>query len=225
MDLFEETEEDDFVGLRTLRSRESLDKTQVSGPRLSRTGASAPSSPRLSPRLPPSSPGLRSRSPWGRQRNGAEPPDSQSSPLARIFARRPLNEPDIPEGGVASAESMEGALAGIRKVERMVEGISDLPVGRLRAEMKELQVRHLSRCRDSPLTDDLSSGATSAHRESSSDVDEGYEGRYEFHSQRDTLTPDLHTHISLFTIALWPQSDTHLDIRQNITMKAWLRFL
>jgi len=26
---------------------------------------------------------------------------------------------------------MEGALAGIRKVERMVEGMSDLPVGRL----------------------------------------------------------------------------------------------
>jgi len=140
MDLFDGLEEED-VGLRSLRSRESLNKPPASTPRLSRTGANAPSSPKLSPRFPPGppSPGPRSLS-RGRPGNPAESSDAQASPLAKIFVRRPLGGTDIPEGGVASAESMEGALAGIRKVERMVEGMSDLPVGRLRAEMKELQV-------------------------------------------------------------------------------------
>lgn len=44
---------------------------------------------------------------------------------------------DVREG---EEHSMQEVLAGLRKVEHVMESINDLPVGRLRAEIKDLQV-------------------------------------------------------------------------------------
>ncbi|KAF8529803.1 hypothetical protein JB92DRAFT_2859750 [Gautieria morchelliformis] len=140
MDLFDEAEEEETRALRSFRSRESLDKHQAPDLRFSRTQGSGHSSPRPSERLPPTSPGLRPRS---HSRHPAELSSSDllASPLARIYTRRPLSVPDVIEGVPTVGESVEDILGSIRKVEVMMEGISELPVARLRTEMKELQDR------------------------------------------------------------------------------------
>ncbi|KAF8591195.1 hypothetical protein K439DRAFT_1650959 [Ramaria rubella] len=134
MNLFDVLEEDDPTLLRPQQSRESFTKHRAGNLPLSRTGASTPPALRLSPSLPPSSPGLRSHSPT---RQIPEPP----SPLARIYARRPLSVPDVYETGLVSNESVEEMLTSMRKVERVVERFNDSSVGQLKAEMKELQER------------------------------------------------------------------------------------
>ena len=138
MDLIDGFEEEDVRGILSFRSRESLNKHPTHSSHLSRIGANPPSP---SEGLPPVSPGLEPRS-RSRQRNAAEisAGDIRASPLARIFIRQPINAPDVPEGAFALNESVEDILASVRKVENMMEGIKELPVGRLRTEMKELQV-------------------------------------------------------------------------------------
>ncbi|KAF8518239.1 hypothetical protein JB92DRAFT_2903943 [Gautieria morchelliformis] len=139
MDLFDGAGEDYTRAMRSFRSRESLDKHQTPDLRFSRTGANGHSSPRPFQRLRPASPGLK---PGSSSRDQAElsSSDLPGSPLARVYTR-PRSVPDVSEGVPAVGESVEDILGSIRKVEVMMEGISELPVARLRAEMKELQDR------------------------------------------------------------------------------------
>lgn len=75
----------------------------------------------------------------------------QGSPLARLFSRRgapmkPLDiapnlQPQVPAAGV------EEAIAGVKRVESLLENMRDTPVQKLRADIKELQVRNLVRSR------------------------------------------------------------------------------
>jgi hypothetical protein len=163
MDLFYGAEEEDTGALRSFRSRESLDKHQAPDLRFSQAGASEHSSPRPSERLPPTSPGLKPRS---RSRHPAEISSSDllaASPLARIYTRRPLSVRDVPEGVPTVGESVENILGSIRKVETMMEGISELPVARMRTEMKELQVSHTSGTSGSRRFIFMSVGPTGAH--------------------------------------------------------------
>lgn len=145
MELFDAEEEDTKI-VRSSRSRDNLDKHQIQPPNplFSRTGASPPVSPRVvSDGLSPSLPSFRRRS-RSRQRNPADSSTSDllASPLARIYTKRPLSVTDLPEGGVGVGEAVEDILSCVRKVEHMVEALSELPVGKMRAEMKELQVSH-----------------------------------------------------------------------------------
>jgi hypothetical protein len=146
MDLFDAEEEGARV-MQSRPSRESLNKHQPLPftPHLSRTGVSPPLSPKVSDRVGPVSPGLRPRS-RSRQRNPADVSTSDllDSPLARIYTRRPLSV-DVPERAAGVGETVDDILSSVRKVEHMVEGLNELPIGRLRAEMKELQVSHPSR--------------------------------------------------------------------------------
>lgn len=62
------------------------------------------------------------------------------SPLARLFAG-PRIVTSMSESTVSPTSPMvEETLAGVRKLETVLEGIRDLPVHRLKDEMKELQV-------------------------------------------------------------------------------------
>ena len=66
--------------------------------------------------------------------------------------------------GNLGAALSEEALAGVKRLETLVEGIKDLPVHRLKDEMKELQVgveRNVSLCRFK--ADDFLVGATSSN--------------------------------------------------------------
>jgi hypothetical protein len=162
MDLFDGAEEENTRAMRSFRSRESLNKHQPHDLRFSRTGTNGHSSPRPSERLPPASPGLRHRS---RSRDPAELSSSDllaASPLARIYTRRPLSVRDVPEGVPTVGESVEDILGSIRKVEAMMDGI-ELPVARLRTEMKELQVSHTSGTLGSRRFIFMSVGPTGAH--------------------------------------------------------------
>lgn len=140
MDLFD-AEEGEVRVMWPSQSRESLNVHRTQGPYISQTRPSAPPSPISSEGVPPTSPGLRHRS-GSRQRNPVElsANDLMSSPLARIYNRRPLSVPDLQEGAVAVGETVEDILSSIRKVEHMMEGMNELPVGRLRGEIKDLQV-------------------------------------------------------------------------------------
>ncbi|KIJ51512.1 hypothetical protein M422DRAFT_26918 [Sphaerobolus stellatus SS14] len=144
MSIFEEHGEDDIIGLRAFPSRESLGRHRAphSPLLLPNAGPSNPSSPKvmpLSPRLPPFTPTrARSRSQNRQERHvDLEPP----SPLARMYARRPISMVDGVREGAEQDQSIQDILAGIKKVEHVMESINDLPVGRLRAEIKELQER------------------------------------------------------------------------------------
>ena len=137
MDLFDEFEEEYTSRMRSFRSRESLNKHPPRSPRLSRFGASPKPSER-----PPTSPGLKPRSHSRQTDTELSASEVHDSPLARIFTRRPTSATDVPEGALA-LESWEDVLSIVRKVDNMVEGINELPLGQLRTEMKELQVSQL----------------------------------------------------------------------------------
>jgi len=136
MPLFEDNDDEDFIGLRQFPSRESLGKRRAARiSYLSQATRSNPTSPKHTPKALPSSP-PQSRSPSRQTRRGPEA-DAPASPLAKMYSRRPVSMVDVREG---EEHSMQEVLAGLRKVEHVMESINDLPVGRLRAEIKDLQV-------------------------------------------------------------------------------------
>ncbi|KAF8525897.1 receptor-activated Ca2+-permeable cation channel [Hysterangium stoloniferum] len=138
MSLFDSLDEDEDRAVYQSHSHESLNNPGRNR-RLSRTEASTPSTLRLSPkRLPSSSPGLRLRA-QSTQRNQGDS-DPPASPLTRLYARR-LSVTDAHEVDIVQGENMRDIISSIRRVERTMETIKDLPVERLRTELKELQDR------------------------------------------------------------------------------------
>lgn len=129
MDLFHGSE-DDLPALRSLRSRDTLRPDSSPTPRmrrqpsntssLRREASSAHTSPRVQvSTLPPIDPPSNSLF-----------VQSQRSPLAKLFTRTASDHQTV-----ASAE------ASVRRVEALLDDIRDLPVHKLKDEMKELQVR------------------------------------------------------------------------------------
>ncbi|EJD07018.1 receptor-activated Ca2+-permeable cation channel [Fomitiporia mediterranea MF3/22] len=142
--LFEDfSEDDDEPALRSLASRENFRKRQ--GTRTpSRRRAQSASTTGTPDHLPsPGAPRSPRRGPKegvpadSRQTGGLVPGLSNlrtPSPLARLFG--------APQNTMGPASPIsEEALAGVRRIENMLEGIRDLPVHRLKDEMKELQDR------------------------------------------------------------------------------------
>jgi len=112
--------------LRSINSRETLRRKNPSPSRKRSTS-------RQPLPLPPSSPGgARLRALSTNVPGGAEIP-SLKSPLTRLFSGTKV--PSV--GDPAAAASMD---ASLRKMEGMIDDMRDLPVQRLKDEMKDLQV-------------------------------------------------------------------------------------
>lgn len=156
IELFNEfdDEEEDALALRSAASRDSFyaanrQRSESLTPTKRRRNASAPrsngamtSSLSVSPMRRPKE-SLQSNPEYTSATSFPTVPTLKApSPLARLFG--------APRLGVSTSENANGisptvsddALAGIRKLENVLEGIRDLPVQRLKDEMKELQVSH-----------------------------------------------------------------------------------
>ncbi|TDL25527.1 receptor-activated Ca2+-permeable cation channel [Rickenella mellea] len=122
--------------LRNITSRESF-----GGPALRRRPTSRSSAPRTPERRPPSTASAGAASPKLKSAPAIAPNvlEAPASPLSRLFTRpRVYSAPDQVPAATALAED---ALAGIKKMEALLEGVRDLPVQKLKDEMKELQDR------------------------------------------------------------------------------------
>jgi hypothetical protein len=130
-DLFDE-DDDNTPALRSLASRESL-KPSTSAPGVTRKPSSPPGTPPRERRTPQASPKRRmpqTLSPLITL-SADVPSGPDQSPLSRLFRQRPA-----PEYHAAAV----GAEASVRRVEALLDDIRDLPVNRLKDDMKELQV-------------------------------------------------------------------------------------
>lgn len=151
-ELFHSEDEEDRAAIRSMTSRENLQR-QKSRSRPPGTRLRTESAPR-SPRTPPRSPIRGGFSPGASPLHlpqglpsllepgqSAEAPSlSKRSPLARLFAGGSLAA-----GGPSSPIRLDRVgEASMKKVESLLEDIKDLPVHRLKDEMKELQVRYRS---------------------------------------------------------------------------------
>ncbi|KAL5526362.1 hypothetical protein ACEPAF_8085 [Sanghuangporus sanghuang] len=145
--LFEDlTDDEDEEGpaLRSLASREDVRRRSRNQSLQRPQSTSHPSTPGGLP-----SPGM-PRSPRRRHKESLTTDDGQPptvpmlktpSPLARLFAGpRIVTSVSERNGGLASPMTDE-TLAGVRRLETVLEGIRDLPVHRLKDEIKELQER------------------------------------------------------------------------------------
>ncbi|KAL5504342.1 hypothetical protein ACEPAH_8416 [Sanghuangporus vaninii] len=145
--LFEDlTDDEDEEGpaLRSLASREDVCRRSRNQSLQRPQSTSHPSTPGGLP-----SPGV-PRSPRRRHKeslmaDNGQPPTlpmlKTPSPLARLFAGpRIVTSVSERNGGLASPMTDE-TLAGVRRLETVLEGIRDLPVHRLKDELKELQER------------------------------------------------------------------------------------
>ncbi|KII95956.1 hypothetical protein PLICRDRAFT_234074 [Plicaturopsis crispa FD-325 SS-3] len=140
-DLFEDSD-DEHPGLRSYTSRESVGRQQE-GASLRPDGnrrrrpSSVPRTPRRSPlrdgrsRSPLSTRGLVHRLEPSASVEVLPAPENRS-PLTKLFASRSTP---------ASAQELHGTDAAVRRVEGLLEEIRDLPVRRLKDEMRELQDR------------------------------------------------------------------------------------
>lgn len=185
--------------LRSLKSRDSFKPLDLYGgtPRRDRRkrvvstpqrGVRTPGpslSPNASPHLRPRDGLFPAPTMVGSLSEGGRPPSfrerEQPSPLTRLFsARRPMSiGSDMMNAGQQAMT--EDVMTGIRKMEGLLEGIRELPVQKLKDEMKELQV-----CSGRPLpflgvVGCLYSlchvGTTGTHRESTHGPDKGHEER------------------------------------------------
>ncbi len=155
-DLFQDREQD-RVGLHSWRSRESGRNGTHTPPQMNvpsephipespaRTGGRASSMPRTQP-------GQSNRSPQARKLSLrpslAEPlrvnaAETQSagprSPLFRLFANR-LSETDTGRSPV-DVQKLDKVEEGVRRVQELLEDVRELPVSKLKEEMRELQER------------------------------------------------------------------------------------
>ncbi|KAH8112747.1 receptor-activated Ca2+-permeable cation channel [Phellopilus nigrolimitatus] len=144
-ELYEEfDDEDDRPALRSLASRESMPYRRART--LSRKRAISTSVPESPERGLPSPGGP--RSPRRRPKMSLQSNPEQAgglglpkapSPLTRLFSG-PRLVTSFSDNTVAPGMT-EDAIAGVRKLENVLEGIRDLPVQKLKDEMKELQER------------------------------------------------------------------------------------
>ena len=155
-ELFEDREQD-RIGLHSWTSRESGRDGTHTPPQMNlpsephipespaRSGRRASSTPRAQP-------GQSSRSPRNRKlslrpllgeslRVGASEVQSAGprSPLSRLFANR-LSEADTAPSPV-DADKLGKVEEGVRRVQELLEDVRELPVSKLKEEMRELQER------------------------------------------------------------------------------------
>ncbi|KAJ7650403.1 receptor-activated Ca2+-permeable cation channel [Roridomyces roridus] len=121
--LFEDSDDDDVPHLRSVASRESLNSTPGVRRRPSRVSLAPPRSPRRGERSP-----LRPFSGAGIDVtvSSAEVSSGGRSPLARFFSTEPSHAP---------------VEASVQRMEMMLDSLRELPVHRLKDEMRELQER------------------------------------------------------------------------------------
>ncbi|KAJ6513410.1 receptor-activated Ca2+-permeable cation channel [Mycena sanguinolenta] len=130
--LFNESdEEEDFPQLRSVASHDTFAERVRRRP--SRVSLAPPSPHRTTSPGPHGSPRRRPLSALDAGVASAEMTSGGRSPLARFFAQI-----DPPMAGSAGQGNIE---ASVRRVETMLEDLRDLPVNRLKDEMRELQER------------------------------------------------------------------------------------
>lgn len=155
-ELFEDREQD-RVGLHSWMSRESGRNGTHTPPRTNLPSEShIPESPARSGRrassFPRTQPGQSSRSPRNPKlslrpslaeplRMGASEAQSAGprSPLSRLFGNR-LSEADSGPSPV-DAHKLDKVEEGVRRVQELLEDVRELPVSKLKEEMRELQER------------------------------------------------------------------------------------
>lgn len=155
-ELFEDRVQD-RVGLHSWMSRESRRNGTHTPPQMNLPSEShIPESPARSGRraasFPRTQPGQSSPSPRNRKlslrpslaeplRVGASETQSAGprSPLSRLFANR-LSEADAGPSPV-DAHKLDKVEEGVRRVQELLEDVRELPVSRLKEEMRELQER------------------------------------------------------------------------------------
>ncbi|KAF7375030.1 hypothetical protein MSAN_00389100 [Mycena sanguinolenta] len=131
-ELFDESDgEEDFPQLRSVASHDTF--TERVRRRPSRVSLAPPSPHRTTSPGPHGSPRRRPLSALDVGVASAEMTSGGRSPLARFFAHI-----DPPAAGPAGQGNIE---ASVRRVETMLEDLRDLPVNRLKDEMRELQER------------------------------------------------------------------------------------
>ncbi|KAJ7127115.1 receptor-activated Ca2+-permeable cation channel [Mycena epipterygia] len=126
-ELFDESDDEEFPQLRSVASRETMGVRR----RASRVSLAPPSS-RRTERSPHDSPRLRPLSGVDVSVSSAEVSSGGRSPLAKFFAQ--IDPPPAP----LTAHAVE---ASVRRVESILDDMRDLPVHRLKDEMRELQER------------------------------------------------------------------------------------
>jgi len=149
----DESDGEDVAALRSFHSRENFrdDRRGSSMSPLPRLQTRGPSSPSTSTHA-----GERGRDPGSNivfpaDVSEAPPLSVNPSPLSRLFRSRLLSTPGIiqsaapPELTVAAAQAATRAAmnteTSARHIETLLEAVSELPVHKLKEEMKELQVR------------------------------------------------------------------------------------
>ncbi|KAJ7475729.1 receptor-activated Ca2+-permeable cation channel [Mycena latifolia] len=128
-DLFDETDEEDFPQLRSVASRDTMTSAARVRRRPSRVSVAA-RSPQRTERSPHGSPRLRPLSVLDIGVSSAEVSSGGRSPLAKFFAQV---DPPPPASGHVEAS--------VRRMETVLDEMRDLPVHRLKDEMRELQER------------------------------------------------------------------------------------
>jgi len=137
---FDEETTDEVPMLRSYNSHEHIGRNTPAGGGASGSGTPVPRSPIL---LSPSSTTRRSRSRSAQPHIGdavgadifSQPSNgSLTSPLAKLFSRRPASEAFTSSHEVTTA-------AAVKKLERLVDGLKEIPYQQLKDEMKELQER------------------------------------------------------------------------------------
>lgn len=155
-ELFEDREQD-RVGLHSWMSRETGRNGTHTPPQMNllseshipespvRSGRRASSFPRTQPRQSSRSPRNRKLnlrpSPVEPLRVGASEAQSVGprSPLSRLFANR-MSEADTGPNPV-EAQKLDKVEEGVRRVQELLEDVRELPVAKLKEEMRELQER------------------------------------------------------------------------------------
>jgi hypothetical protein len=137
------SDDDDIENFHPLRSYHSRENLANNGRRTPQSKTPRMQSPRRpsprneSPLRPASTNALSVESPTAG--NSAEGiPAGGKSPLSRIFARGP--DPAATATAAATTAAAANMDANMKKMERLVEEIKDLPVQQLKVELKELQV-------------------------------------------------------------------------------------
>jgi len=106
---------------------------------------------------------------------------SNQSPLAKLFGSRFLSPtaggmvPEAAHMAQVAAQAASSADASVRRVESLLDSVAQLPVQKLKEEMKELQVRLLVLYFGAVLMGFL--GPSSAHREFAASVDQRHAKR------------------------------------------------
>ncbi|KAJ7104262.1 receptor-activated Ca2+-permeable cation channel [Mycena belliarum] len=131
-DLFNESDDEDFPQLRSVASHDTM-TSAAAGVRRRPSRTSLPArSPQRNERSPHESPRLRPLSALDLGVSSAEVSSGGRSPLARFFAHVDPPPPPPPSGHVE---------ASVRRMETMLDDLRELPVHRLKDEMRELQER------------------------------------------------------------------------------------